>query len=192
MLKDFVELPSQLMEHWLSEPEVLRAHALHVHSGEPLPEALLAKLKAAKHYGAGFATAEYTACALLDQQLHALSAGEVAALDIDQFEAQLLQRLGMPAGIILRHRPCHFDHLFGGSGYASGYYVYLAAEVLDADCFEAFTEAGSCFDTATAARARRCIYAAGNSREPGELFKEFRGREPRIEGMLRKKGLSVE
>ena len=96
----------------------------------------------------------------------------------------------MPTGIILRHRPTHFSHLFGDSSYAAGYYVYLWAEVLDADAFQAFLEAGSCFDAATAARAREFIYGAGNSQEPGELFRQFRGRDPQIEAMLRKKGLT--
>lgn len=189
VLKDFVELPSQLFEHWLSQPQVLRAHARHVGTGEPLPEPLLASLKAAQKYGLGFATVEYTACALLDQALHAMTREETEGLDVGAFEAQTLARLGMPQGIILRHRPVHFDHLFGGSGYAAGYYVYLWAEVLDADAFEAFMETGDCFSPAVAEKARRCIYGAGNTREPGELFREFRGRDPNIEAMLKKKGL---
>ena len=189
VLKDFVELPSQLFEHWLSQPQVLRAHARHVSTGEPMPEQLLASLKAAQQYGLGFATAEYTACALLDQALHAMTREETEGLDVAAYEEATLARLGMPRGIILRHRPVHFDHLFGGSGYAAGYYVYLWAEVLDADAFSAFLEAGDCFAPDVAERARRCIYGAGNTREPGELFREFRGRDPNIEAMLKKKGL---
>jgi peptidyl-dipeptidase Dcp len=189
VLKDFVELPSQLYEHWLSQPEVLRRHAVHATTGEAIPEALMGKLKAAQKYGAGFATVEYTACALLDQYLHAQTAAEVGALDVRAFEERTLEGLGMPPGIILRHRPTHFDHLFGGPSYASGYYVYLWAETLDADAFQAFKEAGSIFDKETAQRARTFIYGAGNTVDPEVLFKQFRGRAPDIKAMLEKKGL---
>jgi peptidyl-dipeptidase Dcp len=146
---------------------VLRAHARHVDTGEPVPEALLAKLKAAKDYGAGFAAAEYTACALLDQELHALPAAALEAFDVGAFEAAALERIGMPQGMALRHRPAHFSHLFSGDLYASAYYCYIWAEVLDADAFEAFTEApGGVFDGEVARRVLEFVYSQGNTMEP--------------------------
>ena len=192
VLKDFVELPSQLFEHWISQPVVLREYATHCVTGEPLPEALLEKLKAAQRYGRGFATVEYTACALLDQTLHSLSREELKDLDVSEFERASLASLGMPEAIPLRHRLPHFDHLFGGSSYASGYYVYLWAEVLDADAFEAFKETGDVFSPEFASRARKFFYGAGNTKDPEELFQSFRGRAPIIEPMLKKKGLTPE
>ena len=191
VLRDFVELPSQLFEHWLDTPEVLRKHARHYITGEPLPDALLAKLKAARTFNQGFATVEYTASALMDQALHALPASAITEeFDLGAFEAETLARLRMPRGVVMRHRPPHFNHLFASSSYAAAYFVYLAAEVLDADAFDAFTESeGGVFDAVTAAALRRHIYAAGNTREPGEAFRAFRGRDPFIEPMLRKKGL---
>ena len=189
VLRDFVELPSQLMEHWISEPAVLHQHARHVKTGEPVPEAMLAKLKASRTYGLGMATVEYASCALLDQRLHALPAEQLASLDIAAMEASVLQELGMPQGIILRHRPAHFSHLFASSGYAAAYYCYLWAEVLDADAFQAFKEAGDIFDPATAARVREHVYSAGNMDDPGELYRKFRGRDPGTTPMLIKKGL---
>ena len=191
VLRDFVELPSQLFEHFLSSPEVLRRHARHVETGEVIPDALLAKLKASRTYNAGFDVVEYTASALLDQALHALDAAQLKSLDLAAFEREELARLGMPSGIVPRHRPPHFSHLFSGSSYAAAYYCYLYAEVLDADAFDAFTEAGSVFDRATADRVRRFIYSSGNSIEPGAAFRAFRGRDPVVEPMLRKKGLLV-
>ena len=188
VLRDFVELPSQLFEHFLSAPEVLKKHALHVETGQPMPEELLAKLKAARTYNAGFDVIEYTASALLDQALHALPAAQLEALDVNAFERETLGALGMPAGIVPRHRPAHFSHLFSGSSYASAYFCYLYAEVLDADAFDAFKQAGV-FDKETAARVRKYIYSSGNSLEPAAAFRAFRGRDPVVEPMLRKKGL---
>lgn len=189
VLRDFVELPSQLMEHWLEQPEVLKKHALHYRTGEPIPDELLAKLKAARAFNQGFGTIEYVASALIDQALHALPAAELEKLDLKEFEERELNRLGMPQGICMRHRPAHFQHLFSTSFYAASYYVYLWAEVLDADGFEAFLEAGSCFDKETAEKARTFIYSSGNSIEPGAAFRAFRGRDPIIEPMLKKKGM---
>ena len=151
---------------------------------------LLAKLKAARTYDAGFAAVEYAACALLDVELHSLPRAALETLDLAAFEADALARLGMPRGIAMRHRLPHFSHIFSGSSYAAGYWTYLASEVLDADAFQAFAEAGDCFDAATAARAKTYIYAAGNTADPAELFRSFRGRDPVIEPMLKKKGLA--
>mmetsp|Transcript_16615 Transcript_16615/g.15969 ORF Transcript_16615/g.15969 Transcript_16615/m.15969 type:complete len:733 (-) Transcript_16615:185-2383(-) len=192
VLSDFVELPSQLFEHWLSQPEVLKKHACHETTGEPIPDELLARLMAAKSFNQGFETIEYTASALVDQALHKLTAQEISTLDMTKFENEELARLGMPKGIVMRHRPAHFQHLFSGSSYASAYYVYLWAEVLDADGFDAFLETGNCFDPKTAALVRKYIYSSGNTMDPREAYRSFRGRDPKVEAMLRKKGLLVE
>ena len=187
VLRDFVELPSQLFEHWLSEPAVLKRHARHVDTGEPIPDALMARLKAARQFNQGFETVEYTASALVDLALH--SQTSFAALDIAKFEVQELEKIGMPKQIQMRHRLPHFGHLFSGSSYASQYYVYLWAEVLDADGFDAFSEAGDPFDAPTAQRLRQFIYASGNTMEPTEAYRAFRGRAPTVTPMLKKKGL---
>ncbi|PZP29358.1 MAG: peptidase M3 [Roseateles depolymerans] len=186
VLRDFVELPSQLFEHWMAEPEVLRRFARHWQTDEPLPEALLAKLQAARQFGQGYETLRYTASALVDLAAHALPQ---APEDVVAFEQQVLARYGLPAEVGLNHRLTHFQHLFSSAGYAAGYYVYLWAEVLDCDAYEAFVEAGSPFDAATAERLRACIYSSGNSVEPGAAFRAFRGRDPVVEPMLKDRGL---
>lgn len=188
VLRDFVELPSQLFEHWTTEPEVLRRHARHVVTEEPIPEALIDRIKRARRFGQAYETVRYTASALTDLAVHALPRDRVPA-DPIAFEARVLEERGLPPGVGVNHRFPHFQHLFYGSGYAAGYYVYLWAEVLDADAFDAFTEAGSAFDPAVAARLKQHVYAAGDSVEPGATYRAFRGREPRIESMLAKKGL---
>ena len=187
VLRDFVELPSQLFEHWLMEPQVLKRHACHHVTGEPIPDALINKLRAAQLFNQGYETVRYTASALVDMAVHALP--DAQAPDIVAFERAELERLGAPTDIGMNHRLTHFQHLFSGSGYAAGYYVYLWAEVLDADGFEAFVEAGSPFDPAVAQRLRRFIYGSGNSLEPGAAYRAFRGREPTVEPMLRQRGL---
>jgi peptidyl-dipeptidase Dcp len=184
---DFVELPSQLYEHWLEVPEILQKYALHVRSGEPMPKALLDRLLATRTYGYGFATVEYTACALVDLDLHSLA--EPGALDVGAFERKSLERIHMPAEIVMRHRLPHFQHLFSGGGYAAGYYSYMWSEVLDADAFEAFEETGDVFDPATAKLLRDFIYSAGNLRDPAEAYKAFRGRLPAVDALLKKRGL---
>jgi peptidyl-dipeptidase Dcp len=190
VLRDFVELPSQLFEHWLEEPEVLKRHARHYATGEPIPDALVAKLHAARRFNQGYETVRYTASALVDMAAHALT--QEQAPDIVQFEQAELQRIGLPPGIGLNHRLTHFQHLFSGSSYAAGYYVYLWAEVLDADGFEAFIEAGDPFDPQVAARLRQFIYASGNSLEPAAAYRAFRGRAPTVRPMLEKRGLVPE
>ncbi len=188
VLRDFVELPSQLFEHWTSEPEVLRRHARHVATGEPIPDELIERLKRARRFGQAFETVRYTASALTDMAVHALPQGRVPA-DPVAFEAKVLRERGLPPGVGVNHRFTHFQHLFYGSGYAAGYYVYLWAEVLDADAFDAFTEAGSAFDPKVAGRLLKHIYSAGDSVEPGATYEAFRGRAARVESMLEKKGL---
>ncbi len=186
--RDFVEFPSQLFEHWMSAPETLRRYALHQRTGLPIPEALLQRLLAARTFNQGFATVEYTAAALLDLAFHKDGAADIA--DVEDFERQVLDRIGMPSEIGVRHRPVHFQHLFAGSGYAAGYYAYLWAEVLDADGFAAFEEAGNLFEPGLAARLKD-IYAAGDTRDPMELYTAFRGRPPRVEPLLEKRGLTA-
>jgi peptidyl-dipeptidase Dcp len=171
---DFVELPSQLYEHWLEVPEILQTYARHARTGEPMPKPLLDKLLKTRTFGQGFATVEYTACALLDLDIHALAKPE--ALDVDRFEREALERIEMPAEIAMRHRLPHFQHLFSGGGYAAGYYSYMWSEVLDADAFEAFEETGDPFDAETAQRLHDFIYSAGNLRDPAEAYVAFRGR----------------
>ncbi|MCK9916172.1 M3 family metallopeptidase [Microbacteriaceae bacterium K1510] len=185
---DFVELPSQLYEHWLEVPAILEKYARHAKTGEPMPKALLDRLLATRTYGQGFATVEYTACALVDLDLH--SRKNDTPLDVSAFERLDLERIKMPAEIVMRHRLPHFSHLFSGGGYAAGYYSYMWSEVLDADAFEAFEETGNAFDPATAQRLRDFIYSAGNLRDPAEAYKAFRGRLPAVDALLKKRGLS--
>lgn len=186
VLRDFVELPSQLYEHWMAEPEVLKRFARHWQTDEPLPDALLAKLQAARQFGQGYETLRYTASALVDLAAHALPQ---APADVVAFERETMQHWGLPPEVGMNHRLTHFQHLFSSAGYAAGYYVYLWAEVLDCDAFEAFVEAGNAFDAGVAKRLLDCIYASGNSREPGEAFRAFRGRDPVVEPMLKDRGL---
>ena len=185
---DFVELPSQLYEHWLEQPDVLRRFARHYQTGAPMPEELLQRLIAARNFNQGFATVEYLAAALADLDFHSL--GAPGAIDVGAFEADVLSRIGMPQEIVMRHRPPHFGHVFADGGYEAGYYSYMWSEVLDADAFEAFQEAGDIFDPATAQRLRQAIYSAGGRRDPAEAYKAFRGRLPSAEALLRKRGLA--
>ena len=185
VLHDFVELPSQLYEHWLSRPEVLKRFALHVKTGKPIPDRILKQLAAARTFNQGFQTVEYTASTLLDLELHTRDAE--SDLDVDAFEREVLERIGMPAEITPRHRIPHFQHIIGG--YAAGYYSYLWSEVMDADAFAAFEEAGDIFDRKTATRLKTHIYSAGNRRDALEAYVAFRGRPPEIDGLLRKRGL---
>jgi peptidyl-dipeptidase Dcp len=186
--RDFVELPSQLYEHWLLEPEVIARHARHWETGEPIPAALVERLRASRRWGQAYETVRYCGSALLDMAIHARENKSPPA-DLTVFEAQTLEALRLPAEAGLNHRLPHFQHLFSGASYAAGYYVYLWAEVLDADAFEAFHEAGGPFDPATARRLRRSIYAAGDSVPPQQAYVAFRGRMPSIEPLLRKRGL---
>jgi peptidyl-dipeptidase Dcp len=187
VLRDFVELPSQIFEHWLTEPEVLKRHARHVDTGEAIPDVLIAKLHAARLFNQGYETVRYAASALVDMAAHGLT--DAQAPDPVAFERAELARIGAPAVVGVNHRLTHFQHLFAGSGYAAGYYVYLWAEVLDADGYDAFREAGSPFDPAVARRLRECIYATGNSVEPAAAYRAFRGRSPTALPMLRQRGL---
>ncbi|MGA8757360.1 MAG: M3 family metallopeptidase [Stellaceae bacterium] len=186
--RDFVEFPSQIFEHWMSAPENLRRYARHYQTGEPIPEPLLERLLAARNFNQGFATVEYTASALIDLELHRHPAPET--LDPNRFESEFLERYDVPREIGLRHRPAHFQHLFAGGGYAAGYYAYLWAEVLEADGFAAFAETGDLFNPDLAARLKD-IYAAGDTEDPMELYRAFRGRDPKIGPLLLQRGLEV-
>jgi peptidyl-dipeptidase Dcp len=188
VLRDFVELPSQIFEHWLTEPSVLRRHARHWQTGEPIPESLVLRLHAARRFNQGYETLRYTASALVDMAVHSRERSEPPA-DPNAFEAETLAALGHVPAAGLNHRLVHFQHLFAGSGYAAGYYVYLWAEVLDADGFDAFGEAGDPFDPGLATALRRHIYASGNSVEPGAAYAAFRGRAATVTPMLRERGL---
>jgi peptidyl-dipeptidase Dcp len=185
---DFVELPSQLYEHWLEQPQVLRRFARHYRTGEPMPEDLLQRLVAARNFDQGFATVEYVASAIVDLDLHSLASPET--IDPAAFESEALARIGMPEEIAMRHRPPHFAHIFAGGGYAAAYYSYMWSEVLDADAFAAFQETGDIFDPATAKRLHETIYAAGGSRDSAEAYKAFRGRLPSADALLAKRGLA--
>ncbi|HEU4985525.1 MAG TPA: M3 family metallopeptidase [Rhizobiaceae bacterium] len=184
--RDFVELPSQLYEHWLTVPEILKKYAVHYRTGEPMPAALLEKMLAARTFDAGFATVEFTASALVDMAYHSRSE---APADPLRFEAETLEKLQMPSAIAMRHRTPHFLHVFSGDGYSAGYYSYMWSEVLDADAFKAFEETGNPFDPALAEKLRRYVYAAGGSADPEELYTAFRGRMPSPEAMMEKRGL---
>ncbi|MGE0205242.1 MAG: M3 family metallopeptidase [Hyphomicrobiaceae bacterium] len=186
--RDFVELPSQLYEHWLLQPEVLARFARHYETGQPMPVALIERLQAARNFNQGFASVEYTASALVDLDLHL--ATDAKSLDLDAYERQHLQELGMPAAITMRHRIPHFAHVFSGDGYSAGYYSYLWSELMDADAFLAFEEAGDIFDPALARRLREFIYSAGNRQEPADAYIAFRGRLPTIDALLAKRGLA--
>jgi len=166
----------------------LRTYARHYRTGEPLPEDLLRRLLAARNFNQGFATVEYTASALIDLDLHREGASET--LDPTRFERNFLDRMGVPREIGLRHRLTHFQHLFAGGGYAAGYYAYMWAEVLDADGFAAFTEASDVFDPELAERLK-AIYSAGDTVDPMELYRAFRGREPAIAALLQQRGLAA-
>jgi peptidyl-dipeptidase Dcp len=184
--RDFVELPSQLFEHWLEEPQILERFARHHETGEVLPRALLEKLKAARHFNQGFASVEFLASAFVDMDLH--EAQEPAA-DPAAAQAAALARIAMPGEILPRHSAAHFGHIFSGDGYAAGYYSYLWAEVLDADGFEAFRDTGDIFDPATAKRLHDFIYAAGGTRDFAQSYRAFRGRDPNIDALLEGRGL---
>ncbi len=184
---DFVELPSQLYEHWLTVPSILKKHALHATTGKPMPKALLDKVEAARTFASGFGTVEFASSALVDMAYHELAE---APEDPLKFEAETLKRLAAPPAIPMRHRTPHFLHIFSGGHYAAGYYSYLWSEVLDADAFAAFEETGDVFNPELAKKLRENIYAAGGSRDPEDLYKAFRGKLPSPDAMMEKRGLT--
>jgi len=183
--RDFVEMQSQIMENWAFEPEVLKMYAKHYETGEVIPQELIDKLEKASHFNQGFVTVEYMAACFLDMDWHTLS--EAKELDVDEFETQSLNKIGLIPEIIVRYKSPYFNHIFSG-GYASGYYSYIWAEVLDADAFQAFKET-SLFDQKTAQSFRENILERGGTEDPMILYKRFRGAEPKVEALLKKRGL---
>jgi peptidyl-dipeptidase Dcp len=186
--RDYVEFPSQLLEHWLSTPEVLNQFARHVKTGEPMPAELAAKIARAETFNEGFRTVEYLSSALIDMKLH-LAGGKT--INPDQFERETLASLGMPAEMVMRHRTPQFGHVFSGDGYSAGYYSYLWSDTLTADAFEAFTEATGPYDPAVAKRLRDNVFDVGNTVDPADGYRAFRGRDPGIGALMRKRGFPV-
>ena len=187
--RDFVELPSQLYEHWFLTPEVMQEFCRHAQTGEPIPEAMIETIRRAQTFNQGFATVEYTSSALVDLAFHSLESAE--GIDPAAFERAELGRIGMPAAITMRHRSPHFTHVFSGDGYSAGYYSYLWSEVMDADAFNAFLEAGNPFDAELAGKLKRYIYSAGDTRDAAEAYTLFRGRLPMPDALLDKRGLAA-
>ncbi|CCD87733.1 peptidyl-dipeptidase [Bradyrhizobium sp. ORS 285] len=184
---DFVELPSQLYEHWQERPEVLQTFAKHYQTGESLPQDLLERFLAARRFNQGFATVEFVSSALIDLEFHTQPAA--ASKDVRAFERAEMEKIGMPKEIALRHRPTQFGHIFSGDHYAAGYYSYMWSEVMDADAFGAFEEAGNIFDPAVAKRLHDNVYSSGGSLDPEAAYVAFRGREPEPDALLRRRGL---
>ena len=187
--RDYVEFPSQLNEHWLSTPEILSKFAVHYETGEPIPQELLDKIEKAATFNQGFSTVEYLASALIDMKLHL--AGDVT-IDPDKFEREELEKLGMPKEIVMRHRTPHFSHVFSSDGYSAGYYSYLWSDTLTADAAEVFEEAGSYYDKATAKSLFDNIFSVGDTIDPAEGFRRFRGRDVDTKALLRKRGFPVD
>lgn len=186
--RDYVEFPSQLNEHWLETPEVLNQFAVHHKTGEPMPAELLAKIKRASTFNQGFATVEYLASALVDMKLHL--AGNVD-IDPDAFERETLAELGMPSEIVMRHRTPQFQHIFADDGYSAGYYSYLWSDALTADAAEVFEESGTFYDKDVAQRLHDCIMSVGDTIDPRDGFRKFRGRDVDTSALLRKRGFPV-
>jgi peptidyl-dipeptidase Dcp len=185
--RDFIELPSQLLEHWASEPEVLKSFATHYETGEPIPDELIEKLLKASKFNQGFINTEYLAAALLDMDWHTISAKE-SIKDTNSFEQKSLSEIGLIEEIAARYRTTYFAHIFSG-GYSSGYYSYVHAAVLDSDGFEAFKEAGDVFDAELSSKLRKHIYEKGSTEEAMDLYVNFRGRKPIIAPLLKVRGL---
>jgi peptidyl-dipeptidase Dcp len=185
--RDFVELPSQLFEHWLEVPEVLEEFATHAETGAAMPEALRSRLLGAATFDMGFQTVEYIASALVDLSFH----DGPAPADPMQRQAEVLEEIGLPRAIRMRHATPHFAHIFAGDGYSSGYYSYMWSEVMDADAFAAFEEAGDAFDPLTASRLERFILSAGSSQDEARAYVDFRGRMPGVDALLKGRGLAA-
>ena len=186
---DYVEFPSQLLEHWVATPEVLQKFAVHYQTGKPIPQELVDKIEKASKFNQGFATVEYLASALVDMKLHLAGSQKI---DPDKFEKDTLAELGMPHEIVMRHRTPQFGHVFSSDGYSAGYYSYLWSDVLNADAYEAFTEAGGPYDKKVAERLRKYIFSIGNTIDPAEGYRKFRGRDPKVDALMRKRGFAAQ
>jgi peptidyl-dipeptidase Dcp len=185
---DYVEFPSQLLEHWVATPEVLDRFALHYKTGKPMPKELVDKIKRASTFNQGFATLEYLSSALYDMKVHL--AGD-ADIDPSKFEKDYLGSIGMPDEIVMRHRPTQFRHIFASDDYSAGYYSYLWSDVLKADAYTAFTEAGGPYDKKVAARLRQYVFTVGNTIDPADGFRMFRGRDPQVKALMEERGFPV-
>lgn len=183
--RDFVEYPSQVNEHWLLTRDVLDKYARHYKTGQPMPQALLDKIKASETFNQGFATTEYLSSAIVDMKLHTIPDGIV---DAGEFEAKTLREIGMPKELVMRHRLPQFNHLFSSDSYSAGYYSYLWSETMDADTFAAFEEAGSPWDKATADRFAKILLSTGNETDRAEAYRAFRGRDPDVNALLKQRG----
>ncbi len=186
--RDYVEFPSQILEHWLSTPEILNRFALHYETGKPIPPELVAKIERADTFNQGFKTVEYLSSALVDMKLHLAGA---QTIDPDKFERETLTALDMPSEIVMRHRTPQFLHVFAGDGYSAGYYSYLWSDTLTADAWEAFTEAGGPWDKEVAKRLNDNVFSVGNTIDPADGYRAFRGRDPSIDALMRKRGFPV-
>jgi peptidyl-dipeptidase Dcp len=186
--RDYVEFPSQLLEHWLSTPEVLQKFALHYQTGKPIPQALVDKIEKASTFNEGFDTTEYLASALVDMKLHL--AGD-QKIDPDKFERETLAALKMPKEIVMRHRTPQFGHAFSSDGYSAGYYSYLWSDVITADAYGAFVEGKGPYDKAVGAKLVKNIFSIGNTVDPAEAYRIFRGRDPKVEALMKKRGFPV-
>ncbi len=186
--RDYVEFPSQLMEHWLSTPEVLNRFAVHYQTGKPIPQTLVDRIKKSATFNQGFITVEYLAAALVDMKLHL--AGD-KKIDPDAFEKETLAEVGMPKEIVMRHRTPQFMHVFSSDGYSAGYYSYLWADVITADAFGAFVEGGGPYDKKVAERLRKYIFSVGNTIDPADGYRSFRGRDPKVEALMKKRGFTA-
>ena len=187
--RDYVEFPSQLLEHWLPTKEILERYAVHHETGEPIPAELVAKVERAKNFNQGFATVEYLAGALVDMKLH-LAAAPDKRIDADRFERETLAALGMPREIVMRHRTPQFGHIFSGDGYSAGYYSYLWSDTLTADAWEAFSAGKGAWDRDMAKRLRDHVFSVGNTVDPADGYRAFRGRDPQIDALMRKRGFA--
>jgi peptidyl-dipeptidase Dcp len=186
--RDYVEFPSQLLEHWLSTPEVLNKFALHYQTGKPMPKEILDKIERSAKFNQGFDTVEFLASALIDMKMHL--AGD-AKIDADKFERETLAELGMPREIVMRHRTPQFAHVFSSDGYSAGYYSYLWSDVITADSYGAFTEAGGPYDKKVAERLVKYIFSVGDTIDPAEGYRKFRGRDPKVEALMEKRGFTA-
>ena len=186
--RDYVEFPSQLLEHWVHTPEVLERFALHYQTGKPIPKELVAKIEKAANFNQGFNTVEYLSAALVDMKLHTLP--DASAIDPDKFERETLSALGMPKEIVMRHRTPQFSHVFAGDSYSAGYYSYLWADTLTEDAFNAFTEAKGPYDAAVAERLRKNVFATGDTIDPADAYRAFRGKDPDTGALMRARGFA--
>jgi peptidyl-dipeptidase Dcp len=186
--RDYVEFPSQIIERWLSTPEVLKTYALHYKTGEPMPRELIEKIKKADNFNEGFKTVELISSALIDMMLHMQ---EKSVTDLAAFEKNTLTQLKMPSEIVMRHRTPQFGHIFSGDGYSAGYYSYLWADVICTDAYEAFTEGKGPYDKTVAKRLLQTVFSVGNTTDQGEAFRAFRGRDPKVDALMRNKNFPI-